>query len=383
MRITSIVKPAQVFFCLCLMLTNWGIVEKMFAQDSKEPSKLETLAIFADTRPGNPAVLPNKRIFVTLSALVKPEINVNEVLPNGSLRPFPNVQWASKPEKNGIGINKTIGIKAMADGTVWILDMGEMEKGFAPQLIAWDTAKNALKKVIVLPNSVLRPNTFAQDFVVDSKRNKIYLADMTFDLKTGRSDYPAMIVIDIDTGLARRVLENHVSFLPGDQPIVINGKQISHRSDNGQTLVHYYGLNPIAIDPNNEWVYYGAMSGKKIYRIKAGALANPDLSDAQLGGSVESYREKPFCDGIAVDAKGNVYVTDVENFAVGAATANGYRTLARDPKLLAWADGFALTADGWLYITVNQLHTLPGLNNGRDESAPPYYLHRLNVSGLR
>jgi hypothetical protein len=49
-------------------------------------------------------------------------------------------------------------------------------------------------------------------------------------------------------------------------------------------------------------------------------------------------------------------------------------------KRLSWPDGVELDAEGrWLYITANQLHRLPVLNGGLDESKPPFHVLRLRV----
>jgi sugar lactone lactonase YvrE len=180
--------------------------------------------------------------------------------------------------------------------------------------------------------------------------------------------------------MVRRVLERHPSTLPEGPPVVVDGAPVAHRGPGGRAVPHRYGLNPIALDPQGAWVYYGAMGGRTLYRVPAAALADDGLPPERLAAQVARYAGKPPCDGIAVDAAGTVYVTDVERHAVGAARPDGYRVLVRDPDRLQWPDGLFLAADGWLYVTANQLHRLPNLNRGVDASRPPYYLHRLRVS---
>ncbi|TSD89331.1 gluconolactonase [Mycobacterium sp. KBS0706] len=338
--------------------------------------QLETVATFPQERPGNPTVTRDGRVLVSISAIIAPEFAVRAIGKDGHHPPYPDDTWAGKPRPDGRGMVGVIGIRADSDDIVWILDMGD--RGHQPKLVGWNDRDHRLHRVVVLPQNVLRPSSFAQDFVVDRRRRRIYIADMTLN-EQGASDYPAIIVVDLDTGLSWRVLERHPSLLPGDEPLSVDGKTISLRTADGQLIPYRYGLNPIGIDPLGRWVYFGAMSGKSVHRIDAGLLAAQD-SDALLAERVEYWCPKPHCDGFDVDARGNVYVTDVENSAIGVASPAGYTVLVRDPDLLGWPDGVELDANGrWLYITANQLHRLPVLNGGLDESRPPFHVLRLRV----
>ena len=91
---------------------------------------------------------------------------------------------------------------------------------------------------------------------------------------------------------------------------------------------------------------------------------------------MERYRGKPPSDGISIDREGNVYVTDVGEGAVGVSTADGYRVLARDPRMI-WPDGLAFGPDGLLYVTISQFGRMPLVNDGQDKGQPPYVVLRL------
>lgn len=200
-----------------------------------------------------------------------------------------------------------------------------------------------------------------------------YVADMTLGGVTGES-LPAIVVVDLDTGFVRRVLEGNEHFAPGKEKVVIDGYTFATKSDKGEISPIYFGLNPITIDPRNEWVYFGPINGKGLFRLPASALADPKLSDRAVAALIEPYGEKRSSDGISVDDKGNVYVTDIENHAIGVANPHGYEVLVRDDKLLQRPDGLAFGPDGWLYATANQLNLHPDLNGGIDAGKPPFYL---------
>lgn len=348
-------------------------------------AELETIAKFSDFRPGNPAISDDGRLFVTMSALGGSKLNVVEILKDGSTKPFPDEAWSGKPgSRDVVGINSTIGIQATSDGTLWVLDIGNRSAAPAqpPKLVGWDLDSGQLKKVFFIPDPVLRDNSFLQDFAVDVKRGVAVLADMTQPFASDEGpapSNPAFVIVDLKTGMTRRVLENDPSFSPSGEPIVIDGTTVLHKPKNGPSFPPTYPLNPVAIDPDFNWVYFGAMGNKVVYRISAEALADESLDDVALNKRIERYADKPETDGFDVDNKGQVYVTDVENFAVGVTSPAGYQVLAQDKEKLTWPDGVSVSKDGWLYIVSNELNTLAALNNGEDVSTPPYYVHRLKL----
>lgn len=347
---------------------------QIFAQN-----KLEVVAEFPSERPGNIAVSPEGRIFITMSALVSSKYMVREILPDGKTIAFPDEQWASQPAANSTikGINGTIGIQVTGDNILWVLDMGNPNANPKqnPKLISWDIATRKLSKVYILPDTVLSPTSFLQDFVIDLKNNTAVIADMTSSMNSTIN--PAFVVINLETGYARRVLENHSSLLPLDEPIIVDGIKVTHKKPDGQSIQPKNALNPIAIDKANNFIYFGAMGAKKIYRIPASVLADESLTDQDTSKFISFYAEKPISDGFKVGENGRVYVTDVQQNAVGISSAEGYQKLVTD-KRLSWPDGLAIS-NGYLYITANQLNHLPLLNNGADSSKPPYYVFRIKL----
>ena len=91
---------------------------------------------------------------------------------------------------------------------------------------------------------------------------------------------------------------------------------------------------------------------------------------------MERYRGKANSDGVSIDRLGNVYVTDVLRGAIGVSTAEGYRVLARDPRMI-WPDGLGFGPDGPLYVGVSQVSRASFSNDGQDRGEPPYVVLRL------
>ena len=237
--------------------------------------------------------------------------------------------------------------------------------GDSGRLVGWDTRSDSLHQVVYLTQPIIPDNTFLNDFAVDAYNDTIYIAD------TAGGSNSALIIVDLQTGYARRVLEGHPSMQPEDIPIIIDGQTVMLGDAEARI-----GVNPITIDPNNEWVYYGPMSGQSLYRIRTSDLLNSTLSPAQLSAKVERFGDKPISDGITIDAGNNVYVTDITQNAIGVIDPSGnYRILYQDESL-SWTDGFGFGPDNHIYVTVNQLQSSPALNQGNDVYQPPYYLLR-------
>jgi sugar lactone lactonase YvrE len=137
------------------------------------------------------------------------------------------------------------------------------------------------------------------------------------------------------------------------------------------------GLNPIAADAHNEWLYFGPMHGTSLYRIKTALLRDGSLSSEKLAQAVERFSEKPITDGISIDDDGNVYLADLPNNAVVSVSKSGeISTIAADPRL-SWVDAFSFGPDGELYAVVNQLHLSPPFQGGKDATRAPFLIIKI------
>ena len=173
-------------------------------------------------------------------------------------------------------------------------------------------------------------------------------------------------------------MEGHHSLQPEEGlSVEIEGRTVHAENAQGELEEPKLGLDPIVIDPSNEWVYDGSIHGTSLYRVRAADLLDRSLPKEELSDRVERYGEKAPCDGISIDGAGNVYVTDVENNAVGVTTPDGaYRVLVSDDEHLSWPDGFSHGPDGYLYVAVSQLHRSAAFNAGEETSQPPFEVVR-------
>jgi len=329
-----------------------------------QTDQLEIVAEFpAEHPPGNIAITPEGRIFMSQHQFYGAPLRVVEVLDDGSVTPFPDQAWSSQPDQTGVGLNTVLGLRSDQDGILWMLDRSAGE-GQPGKIVGWDTENEELYQVIYLPQPIISSSPFLNDLAVDLEHNAIYITD------TAGGEDSALIVVDLTTGFSRRVLEGDISTRPEDIPIIINERLINLAGNPAKI-----GANPITIDPDNEWVYYAPMSGRSLYRIATEDLLDQSLSPEALSNRVERYGDKPICDGITVDGAGNVYITSITENAIGVVDQTGkYEILYQDDKLLSWTDGMAFSSDNYIYATVTQLQNSPPLNNGENDFQPPFYI---------
>lgn len=305
---------------------------------------LKTVATFSE-RPANLTITNEGRVFVSIHPLVNPTTKLVELTAIGSKNIYPNKEYSFGEDSK---IGATIAIKADSKNNLWILDLGKK------QIIVWDINNNSLKNIINISPKSLKNASFLQDFVLDEKRNRLIIADMTQgDLKS--KPEPAFIVVDLKTGISKRIAQGHKSMMPD--------------FEGG------FALNPIAIDPSFTWVYFGAIHGKKVYRVPADSFEREE----DVVKNIEEYALKSFSDGIAVDSKENIYITDIEKQAIGVSNKNGYKILASLPIGQTWPDGLAVANDGYVYATVNQLNKSAALNNGLEEGVAPYLIVKIEL----
>ncbi len=325
-----------------------------------------------DEGPGNLTVTPDGRIIMSLHQFYQPRYSVVEILADNSLIPFPNKKLNNRTRKTGLRLDSVLGIHSDSDGIVWMLDNG-MRSGVMPKLVAWDTRADKLHRVIKLPPSVAPENAFVNDLAVDKRHKRIFISDPAGGANA------ALIVVNLQTGKSRRVMEGHKSVMAENLDLIIDNRPIRVKDENGKTVRPHIGINPIAEDFNNEWVYFGAMHGNSFYRIRAADLADENLKATDLTLRVEKYSEKPISDGIAMDKSGNIYLGELAENAIGRVNRHGkYQRLAQSADL-SWVDSLSVGPDGHLYAVVNRLHLSATLNGGRAESKPPYYLLRIKL----
>lgn len=302
--------------------------------------------------PAGMTISPKGTYLISVSPDEKPQNRVIEVSKSGESKPFPNLPIGQGAPGESLVLDAIKGMQSDKQGNVWMLDNGRRSE-LPPKVVAWDYDHSRIHRVFNLAPPAVLPGSLLDDLALDPEQPFIYLAD------PAKGGDAALIVLDTSSGLARRVLQGHPSVVPvSGLDLVIDGKKLQTLRLDGSVADPQGGVNPIALDRKGEWLYFGPMRSKHLYRIRTEHLRNANLSPEKLAGLVEEYASKPLCDGITLDSKGNIYVSDLAAKAIGmiAADTRQYRVLITDPRLL-WPDGLCFGVDGRLYFFTNAAKT--------------------------
>ena len=309
-----------------------------------QPKRLETIAELKQG-PGNIAVV-GERIFISQHQFYNPKHTVVEVVGD-----------ETKPFAEG-AVDSVLGIRS--DGKLlWLLDNG-MRNQTQRKLVSWDPVANKVERTIDL-TSASYDDSFLNDLAVDRKNEVVYIADPA----SGKN--AALIVVDLKTNTARRVLEGHEAVVPTDVDLIIDGTPLQIKQPDGKLIRPRVGVNPIALNSGGDILFFGPMHSKQLYKVQSEMLRDPSMKQPL----VYIYADRPITDGIIVDGT-TIYLGDLDSNAIGVIDNDGdYRELIRDP-LLSWVDAFAPAPGGGYYVIANQLHRSAMLNGGVDATQPPF-----------
>ena len=319
---------------------------------------LEEVLEFAEPI-GNVAVNKDGRIFFTVHPESRPKGNKLLEYVRGAAVPFPS--GAVQKEL----FDTVLGISVDRFNRLWTIDHGN--HGLRPaRIVAIDLDTNEVLRNQMLSPEIAPTGSFLQDLQVSADGGTIVIADASIWRQS-----PAIIMYDVETGDARRVLESHASVSAENYMIRSQDRDMEFL---GGIASLRGGIDGIALGP--EWLYYGALSGSGLFRIRLSDLRNEKLPASQLANRIERYSDKPLSDGLSVDLEGNIYITDVEHssvFVVGA--QRDLKTLIQSPNI-RWPDALSFGPGGYLYVADSALPELILQSREHIEASGPYRIFR-------
>jgi hypothetical protein len=327
---------------------------------------LETVAELPQ-RPGAIAVV-GSRVFVALHPLGTPDLKLLELLPGGRRAPYPSGVLSR-------GFTAVTALDSDGAGGLWILDAGG--EGKPPRLTGWNTADERQLRAVRIPPAAVGTNSWLCALAVDRAHHVAYVADRSRADWTGDS-HPALLVVSLETGETRRLLEDHPALEPDAQPISVDRRAVAHRELDGTVEKLRLGVSQLSLDPSGSFLYLAALNGGAVWRVRTRDLVDRALAPEELADRIESHAERPSGTGLVAWDDGRVLLADVEGHALRLASPSGQTVVVEDP-LLQWPDGLARGPEDWVYVTVNQLNLHPALNRGTEESRPPYGVFRVRV----
>lgn len=311
--------------------------------------ELEQVAT-SDRRWTGIAALPDGRILVNFPRWAPVHgLSVGVVEPGGSVTPYPDDVWNTwQPGDEPSAAFVCVQAMWVDDrGRLWILDPGNpMFAGVvegAAKLIEVDPVADRIVRSIPFGPEVAPPDSYLNDVRVDTERDIALITD---------SGNGALVVVDLVTGTARRVLDEHPSTRAEDLTLTIGGAPWV-RPDGSRPEVHADG---VALSPDRQWLYWQALTGRTLYRAPVTQLADPTVEPDRLASSVEQVATVGASDGIVFGPDGVLYLSSLEHDAIRSWTpTDGLQTVVSDPRI-AWPDSFAVAPDGSLLFTTAQIH---------------------------
>ena len=308
---------------------------------------------------GNVAVNRDGRIFFTVHPESRPTGNKLLEYVRGAAVPYPS--GASQADL----FDTVLGVSIDRYNRLWTIDHGNHGMRTA-RIVAIDLDTDTVIREQSLSPDIAPAGSFLQDLQVSADGNTVVIADASFWRKS-----PAIIVYDVQTGEARRVLESHES-VSAENYMIRNGDR--EMEFLGGVAALRGGVDGIALGP--EWLYYAALSGSGLYRVRLKDLRDNSLPPGQLANRVERYSDKPLSDGLSLDVEGNVYITDIEHSSIFIVNAEReLRTLIQSRKV-RWADALSFGPDGYLYLADSALSELILKSREHIDAHGPYRIFR-------
>jgi sugar lactone lactonase YvrE len=306
-------------------------------------------------------------------------ISVAEIV-NGQPKAFPNDEWnksavgrtgAGEPASASSHFVCVQSVVVDDQDNLWVLDpaapkMQEIVKG-GPKLVKIDLATNQVVQTIPFGEDVTPKKSYLNDVRIDTRTSTAFITE------SGRG---AIIVVDLKSGKARRLLDGHASTQPEkDVKLVVDGKALVDQQKKTPPQIASDG---IALDAKNGYLYYHALTGHTLYRIKTSFLRDETLSKSEVESKVENVGQTPAPDGMLEGPGGSVYLTDLENSAIVRWDPASKRVeqIIADKRLL-WPDTLSWAPNGEMYATASQIENMPRFNNGKSTRTEPYKLWKI------
>lgn len=344
-----------------------------------EDSRVET-ALTLDVPTNGVSTTPDGRLFLVLARIdgsegptvVEYDRNTN------STTAYPNEEWnsyseGSDPATHFVRINSQ---RVGPDGHLYIVDTGSPGFGEAvifpdgPKLIQVDTSTNEVSRIFPMGN-VTRNNSLLNDVRFNLPAGKAYLTD---------AGSPGLIVLDLASGMSRRVLESIPGVTEATIPASAEGEYLV-QSANGE--LQYIHNDQLELSPDGKYFYFQPLNGG-MSRIETKyldqAFYNSSFSeDNGLAPYIQPFSGTPQTGGTAIDANGNIYLSDTDRQQIIKIDPTGKRTaVVSDPRLL-WVDAMWITPDQKLWMPAAQLNRGTPFGNGQVNVTKPTYVFTLDI----
>lgn len=292
-----------------------------------------------------------------------------EIGKDSSIRPYPEAswnQWTPGMDAHHAWVRPNA-LRIGPDGNLWVVDSGASSFGGTvvdgeAKIVVFNLSTNQVARTYLISSPIIGPKSYIDDIRFNG--HMAYITD---------AGVPGLILMNLDTGAQRRVLD-HDRSTTDERPVFAEGRAL-RTSDGKLVKVH---ADQLEVTPNGKYLYFQPASGP-LYRIETRWLDDPVVSSAEMSRKVELWYDTPSTGGTAIDAAGNLYVTDVNKQRILKITPEKNMTvLVSDPRLI-WADALWIDAEGDLWIPQAQLNRMAPFNSGISRVQLPVYIFKLHI----
>jgi len=338
----------------------------------------ESVASFPDDRPTGIAVSSQGRIFVNFPFWEDyHRASVMELVAGQGAKPYPNDAWNKRPAATiapAAAAAQFVCVQSVVvddQDRLWVLDPASPKfAGVVPggaKLVQFDLATNAPVRTYSFDDNVAPTKSYLNDVRFDTKNNVAYMTD---------SGLGALVVLDLKTGHARRVLENHPSTQPEPNfSLVVNGKELRDKAGKKPD----FKADGIELSADGKTLYYQTLMGRTVYRIGTAFLRDSTLAPDALAAHVEKVGTPGASDGYGRDAAGNIYLSGIENNTIRRLLPSGQAEVISQGPEIMWPDSFAYGPENTLYFTTSQIQTMAKWNKGKDTHTRFYGIWKLKL----
>jgi quercetin dioxygenase-like cupin family protein len=328
---------------------------------------LEIVAQSDDAIWNGVTVSADGRMFVNFPRLAEGSgQSVGEIGADGRSHAYPGGAWnewkPGKPtEAAFVGTNA---VRIGPEGDLWVVDTGTPSFGAqtiagGPKIVRIDVKRNTVSRVYPLATDVALAKSYVDDIRFNG--HLAYLTD---------AGVPGIIVLDLDTGKARRVLD-HDRSTTASRPILVDG-EILRGPDGNDVMLH---ADQMEVSPDGQWLYFQALAGP-MYRIETKWLDDPSADPAKVSQQAKFWFDTPPLGGSAIDDYGNLYLEDLANDSVLKVTPDRQVTTVIRDHRLHWVAA-PWIKDGYLYLPEAQLDRIAAFRHGHAQIQWPLHLYRL------
>lgn len=289
-------------------------------------------------------------------------------MPDGKVVAFPGNGWNDwKPGDDGrdsfVYVNS---IHIFRDDTVWVVDQGALRadsyppelsepKPGAQKLVQLDPADGKVLRVLRFSEDILPRGAKMNDLRVSGEH--VYITD---------SGLGALIYHNLSTGETLR----RMSGLPQMQGAAEPGpQQGTHQTPK---------IDMIEISADGAWILAATPNGPFV-KVPAAILRDPSLSDQDVAKHVEVFAKIARTGGCALDTKGNLYLSELDNKRVSILSPTGQTAVLTSDDEFISPDGSFISVDRKLYIPITQSRRTKLFGNKEDMVVRPWKVYVVDL----